>query len=438
MTNNRRPPRNSRASSAADNRVASEEPSNLRQTAAVRLASFAVYAVYLSVVIIVLFLIANFGFLSVRWVRDSVRDRRHPPAPVSRHAALYDSAEWDVDEHFSAKNSGYQFEAYTMWRRNPVTSRTTNVDQLGHRATWEDPALSLQDSSRLFEILVFGGSACWGSGAPDNGTIPSWIARGLSERGFHNVRVVNHGESGYCSTQELIDLVVQLQKGNRPGMVIFYDGLNDTAAAIQAGAAGAPFELDRMREVFNTAATHGRRAGWLESTRGYATTAVRSFFIEAPLVAWLRARVRPNQMGLLEADKSDVLAQQIIDTYVANLKAAQAIANEFGFEFFCYWQPSVHTKLQTRDEERYAVTASAREVGKVYLPATRLLKKMGPPVPGFHDVSEIFRDHVPTLFFDFAHLGPEGNRLVAEHIVQTIISSKSLGAPGGVGGLGGP
>jgi hypothetical protein len=39
---------------------------------------------------------------------------------------------------------------------------------------------------------------------------------------------MNFGESGFVSTQSVIQLMQELQSGNIPHLVIYYDGVNDT------------------------------------------------------------------------------------------------------------------------------------------------------------------------------------------------------------------
>ncbi|MBC8457124.1 MAG: hypothetical protein H8D67_03910, partial [Deltaproteobacteria bacterium] len=51
--------------------------------------------------------------------------------------------------------------------------------------------------------------------------------------------------------QEVIDLFLQLQKGNIPNIVIFYDGINDTFSAFQNGISGIPQNEWNRKKEFN-------------------------------------------------------------------------------------------------------------------------------------------------------------------------------------------
>ena len=97
---------------------------------------------------------------------------------------------------------------------------------------------------------MFGGSTMWGVGARDEGTIPSLLARDLTDRGI-NGRVKNFGEIGYVSSQQVIALMRELENGVRPEIVIFYDGINDTTSAVLERAAGIPVNEVNRRVEFN-------------------------------------------------------------------------------------------------------------------------------------------------------------------------------------------
>ena len=63
----------------------------------------------------------------------------------------------------------------------------------------------------------------WGEGARDDYTIPSWLQRFIYQTTYR-ARITNFGQEAYVSTQEVLVLFEQFQKGNIPDIVIFYDG----------------------------------------------------------------------------------------------------------------------------------------------------------------------------------------------------------------------
>ena len=89
----------------------------------------------------------------------------------------------------------------------------------------------------------------WGEGARDGYTIASWLQRFLDQTPYHT-QITNFGQEGYVSTQEMIVLFEQLQKGNIPDIVIFYDGFNDAGSAMCNGVAGSSYDERNRRTEF--------------------------------------------------------------------------------------------------------------------------------------------------------------------------------------------
>src|SRR5262249_50473552 len=133
----------------------------------------------------------------------------------------------------------------------PFQGTYLNNDERGLRRTWNRADGAVDSSAGPpKEVYVFGGSAVYGQGARDAWTIPSCLARNLAQRGL-NVRVTNHGQSGYVSTQEMIAALLQLQAGHRPEVVVFYDGVNDTYSALLESDIGVPQNESNRRQEFN-------------------------------------------------------------------------------------------------------------------------------------------------------------------------------------------
>lgn len=174
----------------------------------------------------VLELLARIGFgVQETWLVDS------------RLAAdVYENQDRAEDYFREFLQSGdVEWYSYVYWRRKPYQGKYINIDNKGIRRTWNKPA-----SSKDVKIFMFGGSTLWGTGARDEFTIPSLVSKKLQAKWGTDVQVTNYGESGYVSTQELIALMLELQRGNVPDIVVFYDGVNDTFAAFQSGVAGIP------------------------------------------------------------------------------------------------------------------------------------------------------------------------------------------------------
>jgi hypothetical protein len=151
------------------------------------------------------------------------------------YGAYYSSQVWATDywyEHSIAVEQGQstRYFPYIIWKRVPFDGKTIKINQDGIRST---PGSNCNPGS--YKVFLFGGSSMWGWGAPDWGTIPAYLQSGLGAVIKKPVCTVNYGEIGNVSTQELIKLILQLQAGNFPDLVIFYDGVNDTQSAYDNG-----------------------------------------------------------------------------------------------------------------------------------------------------------------------------------------------------------
>ena len=155
-----------------------------------------------------------------------------------------------------------RWEPYLYFRQKPFQGETIHVGSDGLRdlaAAFQRPWAA---GARPIKLLMPGGSSLWGFGVRDDQTIPSLVARLLSEQGYR-VEVKNLAEIGYTSTQELVALDGELQAGYQPDVVTFYDGVNDTTAAFLEGAAGLTTNEINRRKEFNLLQSPARLAAAL-------------------------------------------------------------------------------------------------------------------------------------------------------------------------------
>jgi hypothetical protein len=141
------------------------------------------------------------------------------PGPHLPNYANLGWAEQNYRELDQATKPGTtNFKSFTGWRRKPFKGETINVD--GPYAQRRTVNRQADGAKRAY---FFGGSTMWGTGSSDEGTIPSQFA---ALTGMHSD---NFGEQGYTAHQALILLIQLLQEGQRPDLVVFYDGVNEVA-----------------------------------------------------------------------------------------------------------------------------------------------------------------------------------------------------------------
>jgi len=260
----------------------------------------------------------------------------------------------------------------------------------------------------------------WGTGARDDFTIASLFAKELSKNNV-GAKVVNYGESGYVSTQELILLIQELQSGNIPKLVIFYDGVNDVYSALQQGKAGIPQnEFNRVAEfqtsfyikseaiekVFNEMSI-------LRIIRGVSAR----FGLSLPLISFSRGEIKDIQRR-----PSRLLAKDVLDIYENNILIAHSLSQKFGFKALFYWQPTIYNKKRlTGYEERERLRMESEQ--SFFEVTNEVLKQDQDKIlrmseHGFHDISNIYENISDAIFIDFCHTAEYGNTLIARRMLK--------------------
>src|SRR3990172_8032862 len=125
---------------------------------------------------------------------------------------------------------------YVYWRTRALEDPVMNIDADGIRRTWNPEV----DPARAVRVFMFGASTLRGHGVRDEFTIPSHTSKRLAAETDVPVLVTNFGQLGYVSTQDLIALVLELQRANVPDVAVFYNGTVDVESAYDQQAAGIP------------------------------------------------------------------------------------------------------------------------------------------------------------------------------------------------------
>ncbi len=320
----------------------------------------------------------------------------------SLHADVYRDQDWAA-EYWREENETVQtvrsdWRSYVYWRRSPYQGKYINVDQNGIRRTWNRTS---SPSTAQIKIVLFGGSALWGTGARDEFTIPSQVSKKLSAKNL-DAWVTNMGEGGYVSTQQVIALMLELQKGNIPDLVVFYDGANDAFSALQQGVAGIPQnEYNRVAE-FN-------QLNW----RGAIVEKLALYRAIKGLVDRANRSTQTQQ-----ADAK--LADAVMDTYIANVRLVQSLAQSYGFAVAFYWQPVVYNKKNLSTWEKQQLDRYGESRFFQQIDSTMKQRAISRTYPNFFVLSNAFDDEAGTVFVDAFHLSEAGNDRIADLILQTL------------------
>ena len=344
-------------------------------------------------------------------------------------AAAYDGAGYDVATLFREFHATERivYEPYTIWDRRYYPGDLINIDFDGFRRTTNN-----SEAEDALRVWVFGGSTAWGEGAPDDETIPSHLARLMNVWGV-DTTIKNLGERGYVSTQEVVFLYRELQADRRPDVVVFYDGINDAAAASNwPEAPGSHVSLHRIRDRFQFGEVPAeRRREFVRSLGIYKASRI--------VLDRLEARERSDHARQDDADVEITprfldanfrfLGGQAVDVWLANRELVTALGDEFGFTALFVLQPSLWTDGKPLHvSERRILSEHLERRAMTHIMATRVemstileeRRRNGTLPSNVHDLADVFSTVEAPVYIDYVHTAGPGYRIVAEAMFERL------------------
>ncbi|MGH7628822.1 MAG: SGNH/GDSL hydrolase family protein [Gemmatimonadales bacterium] len=352
---------------------------------------------------------------------------KEPPAaeePASDRASAssyYRNRDWARQywSEFGARPRN-RYRPYVLWRMAPYESRLIRVDEQGVRLT---PG-SICDAG-AYTVFFFGGSTAWGLGSPDWGTIPAYLREELATVLRRPVCMRNFGELGWVSTQDLIQLERELQAERVPDLAIFYGGVNDVVMGYQHGEPGLHWELRKITERLER--PDEDRGGGLSELRWQSNLYRLAVKVKTPAPPPVDSVVTHTSRAGFVADS---VADQVAALYLTNYRLAAALGRDYGFGVEFFWQPNalVDPKPLTTEEDRYR---RAENIAPLIERVTRRVQSTAPAHPHFHDLTRVFAGLADLVYLDWHHITPDGNRLVAQAMLDTLRRSGALRPPRG-------
>ncbi|MGQ9688859.1 MAG: SGNH/GDSL hydrolase family protein [Desulfobaccales bacterium] len=341
--------------------------------------------------------------------------RRLQPSPAALpFRGLYQDQEWApaLARESDKPHRDQTYHQYLTWISKPVRGQFVNIDPDTGRRAWNPPDL-LPDAATVY---LFGGSAAWGWGARDDGTIASQLSRLLNARA-PRVRVYNFAEPAYTFTQGVLYLILKLREGARPDFVIFYDGFNDVYGAYQSGQAGALQNLATMREKLEAKPRKLLRLAvkdWLQGNLYlYSKVYLGLYFAFHP-----EARFQEVGAGLSEPEL-DKLAEGLVHYYARSLLLVDKLSRAYGFRYACFWQPSLLTEAQVLPGEGQAeARLQDQNFARLYRITNQYLAEQ--KLPHFYNLADAVSKRTRPCYLDLAHLTEAGYGLVADRMDQVL------------------
>lgn len=386
------------------------------------------------VITLVLYTLICFIFQSVTKNHESAANAGFNSNIIRATYPNYQNESFDyartIFEEYSAPSTEYR--SFIAFRRKEFSGNAVTIDIQGFRGSTNH---RINDS-----VWFLGGSTMWGTGADDARTIPSYFA---DKTGEH---VLNLGESGFHSLQELIQMQLLLSEGFSPKEVIFYDGVNDGYYFCQRDS--------------NYQIRHAYTSRWqtLDSDLAKAQTVLNknpivnvdrlhSFLFEfysAPINYFRKIEtekenrtkhtsstplneIEPTKTYLHCADPD--YARKAANILLMSWRSAAAILNErnirtwFILQPVAAYYPDKHELDYIIDYEKQRIVNEAGSYRVFYNIVASEFKRTCSEYSdcnSFLNLSDLFFELEENFFIDSCHLSPNGNELVADALVRKL------------------
>jgi lysophospholipase L1-like esterase len=362
---------------------------------------YAIFSIFLAAAIL------EIGSTIVRsayhWIRSGTAEGSTSPAYEGYPWA---QAFWKEEYLRRGSSRKGRYVPFLIWGERPWHSKYINVDEgvLGNLRRTVNPLNPACNQGRSKVIWMFGGSTLFGSGVPDMETIPSNLSRELNTAGSVCFVILNAGVEGYVTNQELILLMEALKTGQRPDLVIFYDGVNEGNAAVSPGIPGAHLEFESVK---------ARMEGSLSSRFDFLRNS-NAFGMAIAIVARFKSSdsAPPAEVG--------ARAAAALDNYEANIRVVRTLGQAYNFKVLCFWQPSLAfggKPLAPFEQQLQRKAKSFKILKAVNEGAARRSLLDG----DFVFLGQVFDSVRETLYIDhLMHLGPRGNQIVAHAIAKWV------------------
>ena len=366
--------------------------------------------------LVVIEFVLPYGKTLSRLVR--YKDKQKPD--YRSHAECYHDVDWAVQ--YFAEFWGYakvDWAPFVQWRHRPFKAAFITVGEDGNRQTVNT---KVADNNDPLKIHAYGGSTMFGMGARDDWTIASLLSRDLNALS-HNLEVMNKGQIGHTSTQELIGLMQDIKNGDIPDIAVFYDGINEIITAEQTGKSDRLFNEHNRVEEFNVLLFERRKDLIKKGIEAMVPRTLRRLRDVGDVLGV--PGPTPRDIPAITEDGIEPLSAEIVHVYRENVRAIQQLAKTWEIEVLFFWQPAMFSKKTLSDHEaRYQFDGLTRpEIRHPFFSA--VYEKQRPDAflkeqANVFDISNVLDDVTECCYIDSFHTSEGANQRITSAMVPDV------------------
>ena len=267
------------------------------------------------------------------------------------------------------------------------------------------------------KINFYGGSTTMDGNPPISGR----VFDSLCEAGF-NVKVNNYGQLGYASTQEIFKFMLHLREGQRPDLVVFYDGANEENVNPQTSVSRDDTLMVLDHYFYNSQALFSNTANSLQTLfwdLGLLTFEDDGASRPLQEVDYLNYFYSDRHIDYETQREMDVDGR--VEPYLVNVEIIEGLEDVFGFKSLFYWQPNLSLKENLTPKEKDIAKERGDMVErsyKFYQNTIDLIRES----ENVRDLTMIFEDIEDEIYTTDVHKTDLGYDKVAEIFTEDIIN----------------
>jgi len=293
-----------------------------------------------------------------------------------------------IEQEAFASNH-FEYSPWTDYKNIDYSGRYINTKGLV-RATTPDIYIG-PDSVKMKTIYFLGGSTMYGLNITDRETIAAAFVNLYREQFPQGVsiKVVNYGVSAYHSYNELMLLSHLVYSGQKPDIVVMFDGLNDFLMAY-AVLNRLPYYYYRLRQASRD------KIDFKELERINDSTSV----------------LFSNPAGYSE----DALTDTLVKTYLSDISQVKKIAAANNFDAFFFIQPNPFYNYPNKKNDPICDKQQFPLVGKAY----KILEAKAPTTTNCLFLGNMLAGEKGYPFVDRFHYSPLMCRKIAKELVKVV------------------